>query len=100
MMVMSRSPKTTMAAVRGIGVAVITSRSGSRPSPSSPRPLSRRAARCSTPKRCCSSITTTPRSGTRTCVGEQGVGADEQVDRAVGQPGVDAAPLARRWSGW
>ena len=31
MMVMSRSPKTTMAAVRGIGVAVITSRSGSRP---------------------------------------------------------------------
>ena len=28
MMVMSRSPKTTMAAVRGMGVAVITSRSG------------------------------------------------------------------------
>ena len=61
MMVMSRSPKTTMAAVRGMGVAVMTSRSGSRPVPSSPRPLSRRAARCSTPKRCCSSMTTTPR---------------------------------------
>ena len=58
--VMSRSPKTTMAAVRGMGVAVMTSRSGSRPVPSAPRPLSRRAARCSTPKRCCSSITTTP----------------------------------------
>ncbi len=61
MMVMSRSPKTTMAAVRGMGVAVITSRSGSCPDPSSPRPLARRAARCSTPKRCCSSITATPR---------------------------------------
>ena len=61
MMVMSRSPKTTMAAVRGMGVAVITSRSGSRPWPSAPRPLARRAARCSTPKRCCSSMTTTPR---------------------------------------
>ena len=31
MMVMSRSPKTTMAAVRGMGVAVMTRRSGSRP---------------------------------------------------------------------
>ena len=29
MTVMSRSPKTTMAAVRGMGVAVMTSRSGS-----------------------------------------------------------------------
>src|SRR6202035_4112941 len=45
----------TMAAVRGIGVAVITSRSGS---PSAP--LARSVARCSTPKRCCSSITTAP----------------------------------------
>ena len=44
-----------MAAVRGIGVAVITSRSGS---PSAP--LDRSVARCSTPKRCCSSITTQP----------------------------------------
>ena len=44
-----------MAAVRGIGVAVITSRSGS---PSAP--LARSVARCSTPKRCCSSITTHP----------------------------------------
>ena len=61
MTVMSRSPKTTMAAVRGMGVAVMTSRSGSCPVPSAPRPLARRAARCSTPKRCCSSMTTTPR---------------------------------------
>ena len=36
MTVMSRSPKTTMAAVRGIGVAVMTSRSGSRPAVRAP----------------------------------------------------------------
>ena len=53
--VRSRSPKITMAAVRGMGVAVMTSRSGS---PSVP--LARNVARCSTPKRCCSSITTAP----------------------------------------
>ena len=53
--VRSRSPKITMAAVRGIGVAVITSRSGS---PSVP--LARRVARCSTPNRCCSSMGTAP----------------------------------------
>ena len=47
-----------MAAVRGMGVAVITSTSGTRPA--SPAPFERSAARCSTPKRCCSSITTTP----------------------------------------
>ncbi len=58
----SRSPKTTIAAVRGIGVAVMTSRSGSISSSERPRPLSRSAARCSTPKRCCSSITTAPRA--------------------------------------
>ena len=45
----------TMAAVRGMGVAVMTRRSGS---PSAP--LLRSVARCSTPNRCCSSITTQP----------------------------------------
>ena len=55
-----------MAAVRGMGVAVITRRSGSLPVPSSPRPLSRSAARCSTPNRCCSSMTTTPRQSKTT----------------------------------
>ncbi len=52
----SRSPKTVIATVRGIGVAVITSRCGGC------SPLARRASRCSTPKRCCSSTTTRPRS--------------------------------------
>ena len=54
---MSRSPNTVMATVRGIGVAVMTSRCGG-PSPA----LSRSASRCSTPNLCCSSITTRPRS--------------------------------------
>ena len=52
----SRSPYTVIAAVRGIGVAVMTSTSGT-----AVPALSRNAARCSTPKRCCSSTTTTPR---------------------------------------
>ncbi len=74
---MSRSPKSTMAAVRGMGVAVMTSRSGSAPAPvpvaapaptatTESRPLSRSAARCSTPKRCCSSMTTSPSEWNRT----------------------------------
>ncbi len=50
----SRSPYTSIAAVRGIGVAVITRTSGS-------SPLPRNNARCSTPKRCCSSTTASPR---------------------------------------
>ena len=51
-----------MATVRGIGVAVITSTCG-RPWPA----LSRSASRCSTPNRCCSSITTRPSSANWTC---------------------------------
>ena len=43
----------SIAAVRGIGVAVITSTSGE-------LPFARSRSRCSTPKRCCSSITATP----------------------------------------
>ena len=59
---MSRSPNTVMATVRGIGVAVMTRTCG-RPSPA----LSRSASRCSTPNRCCSSMTTRPRSANWTC---------------------------------
>ena len=58
---MSRSPKTVIATVRGIGVAVITSTCGGAPA------LAFSAARCSTPKRCCSSTTTSPRSANCTC---------------------------------
>ena len=52
----SRSPNTVIATDRGIGVAVSTSTCG--------RACARsvRTARCSTPKRCCSSTTTRPRS--------------------------------------
>ena len=78
-----------MAAVRGIGVAVITSTSGTAPPPA----LSRRAARCSTPKRCCSSITTTPEAAERDRLLDERVGADEQVDLAGGQPVEHPLPL-------
>ena len=64
----------TMAAVRGIGVAVMTSRSGS---PSAP--LARSVARCSTPKRCCSSITTAPERGELDLLGQQRVGPHHEA---------------------
>ena len=57
----SMSPKTVIATVRGIGVAVMTSTWGGR------APFSRKASRCSTPKRCCSSTTTSARSANCTC---------------------------------
>src|SRR5699024_11836791 len=50
----SRSPNTVIAMVRGIGVAVITSTCGNVPSGA----FRRKESRCSTPKRCCSSMTT------------------------------------------
>ena len=50
----SRSPYTVIASVLGIGVAVMTRTSGT-------IPFFRSAARWTTPKRCCSSITTSPR---------------------------------------
>ena len=53
----SRSPYTVSATVRGIGVAVITSRCGVTPAGA----LARNWSRCSTPNRCCSSTTTMPR---------------------------------------
>ncbi len=68
---MSRSPNTVIATVRGIGVAVSTSTCGGC------APLSRSASRWSTPKRCCSSTTTSPRSKNCTVLAEQRVGADD-----------------------
>ena len=56
----SRSPKTVMATERGMGVAVITSVWGWCSD------FAASAARCSTPKRCCSSTTTKPRSANPT----------------------------------
>jgi len=55
----SRSPKTVIATVRGMGVAVMTSECASS--------RVRSTSRCSTPNRCCSSTTTRPRSSNRTC---------------------------------
>ena len=52
----SKSPKTVIATVRGIGVAVITKRCGGFCA------FSFKASRCSTPNRCCSSTTIKPKS--------------------------------------
>ncbi len=89
----SRSPYTVSASVRGMGVAVITSTSGL-------QPLRRSTARCITPKRCCSSTTTSPRranvtaSCTSACVPTTSVRA---ADARLGQHAT--APLRRRRPG-
>ena len=65
-----------MARVRGIGVAVRTSWCGTRlPS----RPLSRKARRWCTPKRCCSSMMTRPRLRKADALLHQGVRADDDL---------------------
>ena len=69
----SRSPYTVMATVRGIGVAVITSTCGGVAA------LLRNASRCSTPNRCCSSTTTSPRSKNWTVFSQQRVGPDDDA---------------------
>ena len=63
-------------------------------------PLSRSAARCSTPKRCCSSITTTPSDENATVALDEGVGADDDVDLAGAERREDRLALGRRWCGW
>jgi hypothetical protein len=89
----SRSPYTVMAAVRGMGVAVITSTSGTAWPPSSA--LARSAARCSTPKRCCSSMTTTPRLANFDGLLDERVRADHESTSPVGQPAEDIDALGR-----
>ena len=95
MTVMSRSPKTTMAAVRGMGVAVMTSRSGSLPRPSvAPAlvaqggPLLDAEAVLLVDDHHAQRVEHHP-------VGQQGVGADEEVDGAAGQPLVHGRALGR-----
>ena len=57
MVLTSRSAKSVIASVRGMGVALIIRRCGSSACCSS---LSRSASRCATPKRCCSSMIASP----------------------------------------
>ena len=75
----SISPYWVSVSVRGIGVAVITSRCGGCSA------LDASSSRCETPKRCCSSITASPRLLVGDLLLEDRVGADEDVDRAVGE---------------
>ena len=86
----SRSPNTVIATVRGIGVAVITNTCGCVPSGA----RRARAARCSTPKRCCSSMTTNPKranctdSSNRACVPTITPAAPDSI----------ASRASRRWA--
>jgi hypothetical protein len=66
--------------VRGIGVAVITSRCGGTCA------LAWSIIRSATPKRCCSSTTTSPRSLVRHALLEDRMRADQYVDLARGKP--------------
>ncbi len=90
------------ASVRGIGVAVMCSTCGLRPSA--------RACRCSTPKRCCSSTTATARSENDDVALDQGVRPDDDVrvpalDRIANllrahRPGQQDAPDAESAAEW
>ena len=100
MMVMSRSPKTTMAAVRGIGVAVITSRSGSRPVAVVAPALGPEGGTLLDPEAVLLVDDHHAEGAEVDLVGEEGVGADEQVDGSLGQSGVESGPIGGRRSGW
>ena len=85
---MSRSPYTVSASVRGIGVAVITSTCGV-------PPFSRSAARCSTPKRCCSSTTDEPQARELHVPLDQRVRPDGDIDVAARDRVADRRLLRR-----
>ena len=76
------------ASVRGIGVAVITRRSGC-----SPLPLSR--ARCSTPNRCCSSTTTRPSRRNSTPSWTSAWVPTTHAVLPAAEPGAPGRPLPR-----
>ena len=98
--VMSRSPKTTIAAVRGIGVAVITSTSGigarSRRRVTALR-SQRRALLDPEPVLLVDHRDTERREPD--VVGEKSVGADDEVDRTVGEPLARPGALGARRCG-
>ena len=85
-----------MAAVRGIGVAVMTSTSGT----TSPGAFLPQGGPLLDAEAVLLVDDDHAQRPERHRLGEQGVGADQDVDRAVGQPGVQAGPLARRGYGW
>ena len=88
----SRSPYSVRASERGIGVAVSSSTSGAAPLPIS-------AARCSTPKRCCSSITDEAQPLERDALLHERVRAHDQAGLAGGEPRTDGLLLRRRSAG-
>ena len=92
--VVSRSPYAVSESVRGIGVAVMCRTWGA----ASPGPLASSAARCATPKRCCSSTTQTARLAKRDVGLDQRVGADDEPQLARGRAGRAPRAAAPRGS--
>ena len=86
MTLMSRTPESDICSVRGMGVAVSVSTSTCSRS-------SFICSLCCTPKRCSSSMTTSPRSFGATSRPEQAVRADEDVDLALRKPSSAACLL-------
>ena len=82
----SRTPVSASCSVRGIGVAVSVSTCTSARSSFS-------CSLCATPKCCSSSTMSRPRSLNLIALAEQRVGADDDVDRAVGEPFLTSAEL-------
>ena len=79
-------PVTAISSVRGIGVADIVSTS-------TLVRMCLSCSLCSTPKRCSSSTITRPRSLKLHLAGQDAVGADDDVEAAVGEPGLDLLGL-------
>ena len=78
-----------MRASVGIGVAVMTNTSGV-------TPFSIMWSRCITPKRCCSSIMTSPSLPELHVLFEQRVGPDDYVNQALGHQPLDLLFLPLR----
>ena len=88
-MLRSRSPYSVSASERGIGVADMSSTSGA-------SPLAPSALRCSTPKRCCSSIAAKPSLANVVALLHERVRADDEHRLAGRQALRDRLALARR----
>ena len=93
MMVMSRSPKTTMAAVRGIGRRRHHQQIGVPATAVGAPPLGPQRGPLLHPEAVLLVDDHHPEGTEPDLVGEEGVGPDQEVDGAVGQAGVERGPL-------
>ena len=96
MIVMSRSPKTTMAAVRGNGRGRHHQQVGVATGPVGTPALGPQGGPLLDAEAVLLVDDHDAEGAEADLVGEQGMGADEDVDGPVGQSGVEAGPLAWR----